>query len=80
PGWRLTDVFSRPSADWQKLTSMCSSVKITGSVTNTRLDSLLTEAEIMCEFTAMGWLRPPASGPSLMVAFSVLRNRPRLLD
>uniref|UniRef100_A0A665WB72 Uncharacterized protein n=1 Tax=Echeneis naucrates TaxID=173247 RepID=A0A665WB72_ECHNA len=34
------------------LTSMCSRVKITGSLMNTRLDSLLSEAAMMSELTA----------------------------
>uniref|UniRef100_A0A3B3QJC1 Uncharacterized protein n=1 Tax=Paramormyrops kingsleyae TaxID=1676925 RepID=A0A3B3QJC1_9TELE len=61
------------------LTSMCSRVKITGSVINTRLDSLLIEAEIICEFTATEWFCLLASLPNLIVAFSVLRNCPRFL-
>uniref|UniRef100_A0A8C9S5L4 Uncharacterized protein n=1 Tax=Scleropages formosus TaxID=113540 RepID=A0A8C9S5L4_SCLFO len=58
---------------------MCSRVKITGLLTNTRLDSLLIEAAIMSEFTATEWFRPLTSLPNLMVAFSVLRNCPRRL-
>lgn len=61
------------------LTSMCSRVKITGSVMKTRLDSLLIEAAMTSEFTATERLRPFASLPSLIVAFSVLRNWPRFL-
>ena len=59
------------------LTSRCSRVKTTGSETKTRLDSLLMEAEMMCEFTATAWLSLPSPSTSrsiLMVAFSVLRN------
>uniref|UniRef100_A0A6I8PK89 Uncharacterized protein n=1 Tax=Ornithorhynchus anatinus TaxID=9258 RepID=A0A6I8PK89_ORNAN len=54
-------------------------VKSTGSVRYTRLDSLLIEAEITWEFTAMVLLRPTKSPASFMVAFSVLRNCPKLL-
>uniref|UniRef100_A0A3Q3CSB3 Uncharacterized protein n=3 Tax=Pseudocrenilabrinae TaxID=318546 RepID=A0A3Q3CSB3_HAPBU len=39
------------------LTSMCSRVKITGSLMNTRLDSLLIEAAMMSELTATETLR-----------------------
>uniref|UniRef100_A0A8C9SBG3 Uncharacterized protein n=1 Tax=Scleropages formosus TaxID=113540 RepID=A0A8C9SBG3_SCLFO len=43
PGWtNIPSYFSL-----RGLTSMCSRVKITGSVINTRLDSLLIEAAIM---------------------------------
>uniref|UniRef100_A0AAY4ENA3 Uncharacterized protein n=1 Tax=Denticeps clupeoides TaxID=299321 RepID=A0AAY4ENA3_9TELE len=62
-----------------KLTSMCSRVKITGSDKNTRLDSLLMDAAMTSEFTATERLCALASFPSLMVAFSVLRNCPRFL-
>uniref|UniRef100_A0A8C5C1Z5 Uncharacterized protein n=1 Tax=Gadus morhua TaxID=8049 RepID=A0A8C5C1Z5_GADMO len=62
-----------------RLTSMCSRVKITGSLMNTRLDSLLIEAAMMSEFTRTDALRPYASLAILMVAFSVLRNWPRFL-
>uniref|UniRef100_A0A8C7HNR0 Uncharacterized protein n=1 Tax=Oncorhynchus kisutch TaxID=8019 RepID=A0A8C7HNR0_ONCKI len=59
------------------LTSRCSRVKMTGSDTNTRLDSLVMEAARMCELTVRSErLRPP---PPRRVAFSVLRNRPRCL-
>uniref|UniRef100_A0A8C3HVE8 Uncharacterized protein n=1 Tax=Chrysemys picta bellii TaxID=8478 RepID=A0A8C3HVE8_CHRPI len=51
----------------------------TGSVRYTRLDSLLMEAAMTWEFTAMVLFRPTKSLPSFMVAFSVLRNRPKLL-
>uniref|UniRef100_A0A3P9JG51 Uncharacterized protein n=3 Tax=Oryzias TaxID=8089 RepID=A0A3P9JG51_ORYLA len=61
------------------LTSMCSKVKITGSLMNTRLDSLLIEAAMMSELTATDTLRPYASFAILMVAFSVLRNWLRFL-
>uniref|UniRef100_A0A8C3AB52 Uncharacterized protein n=1 Tax=Cyclopterus lumpus TaxID=8103 RepID=A0A8C3AB52_CYCLU len=40
-----------------RLTSMCSRVKITGSLMNTRLDSLLIEAAMMSELTATDTLR-----------------------
>uniref|UniRef100_A0A8C5HEA4 Uncharacterized protein n=1 Tax=Gouania willdenowi TaxID=441366 RepID=A0A8C5HEA4_GOUWI len=40
-----------------RLTSMCSRVKITGSLMNTRLDSLLIEAAMMSELTATETLR-----------------------
>uniref|UniRef100_A0A452H2M1 Uncharacterized protein n=1 Tax=Gopherus agassizii TaxID=38772 RepID=A0A452H2M1_9SAUR len=54
-------------------------VKSTGSVRYTRLDSLLMEAAMTWEFTAMVLFRPTKSLSSFMVAFSVLRNRPKLL-
>uniref|UniRef100_A0A671QWD2 Uncharacterized protein n=1 Tax=Sinocyclocheilus anshuiensis TaxID=1608454 RepID=A0A671QWD2_9TELE len=54
-------------------------VKITGSDINTRLDSLFIEAAMTSEFTATERLRPLASWPSFIVAFSVLRNCPRFL-
>uniref|UniRef100_A0A8C7LA35 Uncharacterized protein n=1 Tax=Oncorhynchus kisutch TaxID=8019 RepID=A0A8C7LA35_ONCKI len=46
--------YGTPDHGWilGRLTSMCSRVKITGSVMNTRLDSLLMEAAMMSEFTA----------------------------
>uniref|UniRef100_A0A803VIZ1 Uncharacterized protein n=1 Tax=Ficedula albicollis TaxID=59894 RepID=A0A803VIZ1_FICAL len=62
-----------------QLTSMCSSVKCTGSVRYTRLDSLLMEAAMTWELTAMVLFCPAKSPPSFMVAFSVLRKRPKLL-
>uniref|UniRef100_A0A3B3WWD6 Uncharacterized protein n=1 Tax=Poecilia mexicana TaxID=48701 RepID=A0A3B3WWD6_9TELE len=40
------------------LTSMCCKVKMTGSLINTRLDSLLIEAAMMSELTATVTLRP----------------------
>uniref|UniRef100_A0A671PAW4 Uncharacterized protein n=1 Tax=Sinocyclocheilus anshuiensis TaxID=1608454 RepID=A0A671PAW4_9TELE len=58
---------------------MCSRVKITGSDINTRLDSLFIEAAMTSEFTDTERLRPLASWPSFIVAFSVLRNCPRFL-
>uniref|UniRef100_A0A6I8SV25 Uncharacterized protein n=1 Tax=Xenopus tropicalis TaxID=8364 RepID=A0A6I8SV25_XENTR len=58
---------------------MCSRVKNTGSVRYTRLDSLFIEAAITWEFTAIVVFRPAKSAPSFIVAFSVLRNWPRLL-
>uniref|UniRef100_A0A7N6B358 Uncharacterized protein n=1 Tax=Anabas testudineus TaxID=64144 RepID=A0A7N6B358_ANATE len=57
-----------------RLTSRCSSVKITGSATNTRLDSLVIEAERMWELTVRERLRLFCSPTPLSVAFSVLRN------
>uniref|UniRef100_A0A8C2T981 Uncharacterized protein n=1 Tax=Coturnix japonica TaxID=93934 RepID=A0A8C2T981_COTJA len=56
-----------------------SEVKYTGSVRYTRLDSLLIEAAMTWELTAIVLFRPAKSLPSFMVAFSVLRKRPRLL-
>ncbi len=61
------------------LTSRCSSVKITGSATNTRLDSLVIEADRMWELTVRERLRLLRSPIPLSVAFSVLRNWPRCL-
>lgn len=61
------------------LTSRCSSVKITGSATNTRLDSLVMEADRMWELTVSERLRLLMSPIPLSVAFSVLRNWPRCL-
>uniref|UniRef100_A0A3B1IL02 Uncharacterized protein n=1 Tax=Astyanax mexicanus TaxID=7994 RepID=A0A3B1IL02_ASTMX len=54
-------------------------VKVTGSVRNTRLDSLFMEAEITCELTAS--LRPPGftSASIFTVAFCVDRKEPRFL-
>uniref|UniRef100_A0A8C5W7T6 Uncharacterized protein n=1 Tax=Microcebus murinus TaxID=30608 RepID=A0A8C5W7T6_MICMU len=57
-------------------------VKMTGSMRNTRLDSLLMDAAMTCEFTtreAPPWPPAPASPASFTVAFSVDRKRPRLL-
>uniref|UniRef100_A0A8C1RR57 Uncharacterized protein n=1 Tax=Cyprinus carpio TaxID=7962 RepID=A0A8C1RR57_CYPCA len=59
--------------------TLLNAVKITGSDINTRLDSLFMEAAMTSEFTAMERLRPLASWPSFIVAFSVLRNCPRFL-
>uniref|UniRef100_A0A8C3JW48 Uncharacterized protein n=1 Tax=Calidris pygmaea TaxID=425635 RepID=A0A8C3JW48_9CHAR len=56
-----------------------SNVKCTGSVRYTRLDSLLIEAAMTWELTAIVLFRPAKSLPSFMVAFSVLRKRPKLL-
>uniref|UniRef100_A0A8C4IMC4 Uncharacterized protein n=1 Tax=Dicentrarchus labrax TaxID=13489 RepID=A0A8C4IMC4_DICLA len=58
----------------RRLTSRCSSVKITGSATNTRLDSLVIEADRMWELTVRERLRLFGSPIPLSVAFSVLRN------
>uniref|UniRef100_A0A672ZCI0 Uncharacterized protein n=1 Tax=Sphaeramia orbicularis TaxID=375764 RepID=A0A672ZCI0_9TELE len=59
---------------FQRLTSRCSSVKITGSATNTRLDSLVIEADRMWELTVRERLRLFRSPIPRSVAFSVLRN------
>uniref|UniRef100_A0A673H8J3 Uncharacterized protein n=2 Tax=Sinocyclocheilus TaxID=75365 RepID=A0A673H8J3_9TELE len=59
--------------------TLLNAVKITGSDINTRLDSLFIEAAMTSEFTATERLRPLASWPSFIVAFSVLRNCPRFL-
>uniref|UniRef100_A0A8C3QAE4 Uncharacterized protein n=1 Tax=Geospiza parvula TaxID=87175 RepID=A0A8C3QAE4_GEOPR len=53
--------------------------KCTGSVRYTRLDSLLMEAAMTCELTAIVLFCPTKSLPNFMVAFSVLRKRPKLL-
>uniref|UniRef100_A0A3B3W2I7 Uncharacterized protein n=1 Tax=Poecilia latipinna TaxID=48699 RepID=A0A3B3W2I7_9TELE len=57
---RLLAVFSfDPSfISTKRLTSMCCKVKMTGSLINTRLDSLLIEAAMMSELTATVTLRP----------------------
>uniref|UniRef100_A0A4W4ES85 Uncharacterized protein n=1 Tax=Electrophorus electricus TaxID=8005 RepID=A0A4W4ES85_ELEEL len=57
----------------------CFRVKTTGTVRNTRLDSLFIDAAMTCELTAK--LRPPGPGPTsiFMVAFSVERKEPRFL-
>uniref|UniRef100_A0A5F8H6K1 Uncharacterized protein n=1 Tax=Monodelphis domestica TaxID=13616 RepID=A0A5F8H6K1_MONDO len=57
-------------------------VKMTGSMRKTRLDSLLMEAAMTWEFTtsaAPPGPPEPASPASFTVAFSVDRKRPRLL-
>uniref|UniRef100_A0A3Q2Z2N7 Uncharacterized protein n=1 Tax=Hippocampus comes TaxID=109280 RepID=A0A3Q2Z2N7_HIPCM len=60
-------------------TCRCLSVNTTGSVRNTRLDSLLMEAEMTWELTARR-LRPWADRASILtVAFSVDRKEPRFL-
>uniref|UniRef100_A0A673K6P9 Uncharacterized protein n=1 Tax=Sinocyclocheilus rhinocerous TaxID=307959 RepID=A0A673K6P9_9TELE len=61
------------------LTSKCARVKMSGSDTNTRLDSLLMEAESMWELTVRLWFLTPPSPISLTVAFSVLRKCPKCL-
>ncbi|KAG9274602.1 hypothetical protein AMEX_G11560 [Astyanax mexicanus] len=61
------------------LTSRCSRVKMTGSDTKTRLDSLLMEADRMWELTVRVWFLTPPSPTSLRVAFSVVKKRPRCL-
>uniref|UniRef100_A0A3B4CNQ8 Uncharacterized protein n=1 Tax=Pygocentrus nattereri TaxID=42514 RepID=A0A3B4CNQ8_PYGNA len=60
-------------------TCRCLKVKTTGTVRNTRLDSLLIDAAMTCELTAK--LRPPSSGSTstFTVAFSVDRKDPRFL-
>uniref|UniRef100_A0A8C4MFH7 Uncharacterized protein n=1 Tax=Equus asinus TaxID=9793 RepID=A0A8C4MFH7_EQUAS len=65
-----------------RLTSRWATVKMTGSMRKTRLDSLLMDAAMTCEFTtreAPPGLPAPASPASFTVAFSVDRKRPRLL-
>uniref|UniRef100_A0A3P9J577 Uncharacterized protein n=1 Tax=Oryzias latipes TaxID=8090 RepID=A0A3P9J577_ORYLA len=58
----------------KQLTSRCSSVKITGSATNTRLDSFVIEADRMWELTVRERLCLFRSPIPFSVAFSVLRN------
>ncbi|KAG9279049.1 hypothetical protein AMEX_G4512 [Astyanax mexicanus] len=60
-------------------TCRCLRVKTTGTVRNTRLDSLLMEAVMTCVLTAKP--RPPSAGSTsiLTVAFSVERKEPRFL-
>uniref|UniRef100_A0A3B3SUZ7 Uncharacterized protein n=1 Tax=Paramormyrops kingsleyae TaxID=1676925 RepID=A0A3B3SUZ7_9TELE len=60
-------------------TCRCLMVYTTGSVRNTRLDSLLMDAAMTCELTTR--LRPPDPGSTsiLTVAFSVERKDPRFL-
>lgn len=61
-------------------TLRCLSVKTTGSVRKTLLDSLLMEAAMMCELTASRFLS--CHGPSasiFTVAFSVDRKEPKFL-
>uniref|UniRef100_A0A673FQV3 Uncharacterized protein n=1 Tax=Sinocyclocheilus rhinocerous TaxID=307959 RepID=A0A673FQV3_9TELE len=60
-------------------TCKCLSVNTTGSVRNTRLDSLLIDAAMTCEFTARPRPPGPASISIFTVAFSVDRNEPRFL-
>lgn len=65
-----------------QLTSRWATVKMTGSMRKTRLDSLLMEAAMTCEFTTREvppGLPAPVSLASFTVAFSVDRKRPRLL-
>uniref|UniRef100_A0A8C1SG63 Uncharacterized protein n=1 Tax=Cyprinus carpio TaxID=7962 RepID=A0A8C1SG63_CYPCA len=61
------------------LTSKCARVKMSGSDTKTRLDSLLMEAERMWELMVRLWFLTPSSPISLTVAFSVLRKCPKCL-
>uniref|UniRef100_A0A3Q3XGE5 Uncharacterized protein n=1 Tax=Mola mola TaxID=94237 RepID=A0A3Q3XGE5_MOLML len=72
-------VTTQSSGLGRRLTSRCSSVKITGSATNTRLDSLVIEADRMWEFTVRERLCLFRSPIPRSVAFSVLRNCPRCL-
>uniref|UniRef100_A0A8D0D8I0 Uncharacterized protein n=1 Tax=Sander lucioperca TaxID=283035 RepID=A0A8D0D8I0_SANLU len=61
-------------------TCRCLSVKTTGSMRNTLLDSLLMEAAITWELTAkrfLSWLSPSTS--IFTVAFSVDRKEPKFL-
>uniref|UniRef100_A0A672ZNE9 Uncharacterized protein n=1 Tax=Sphaeramia orbicularis TaxID=375764 RepID=A0A672ZNE9_9TELE len=63
------------------LTFKCLSVKTTGSLRNTLLDSLLMEAAITWELTASrlrSWLAP-ASMSIFTVAFSVDKKDPKFL-
>uniref|UniRef100_A0A8C8USB5 Uncharacterized protein n=1 Tax=Peromyscus maniculatus bairdii TaxID=230844 RepID=A0A8C8USB5_PERMB len=65
-----------------ELTSKWATVKMTGSMRKTRLDSLLMDAAMTCEFTtreAPPGPPVPASPASFTVAFSVDKNRPKLL-
>nr|BAE34245.1 unnamed protein product [Mus musculus] len=64
------------------LTSKWATVKMTGSMRKTRLDSLLIDAAMTCELTtreAPPGPPVPASPASFTVAFSVDKKRPRLL-
>uniref|UniRef100_A0A8D0VXZ6 Uncharacterized protein n=1 Tax=Sus scrofa TaxID=9823 RepID=A0A8D0VXZ6_PIG len=70
------------SCSGRLLTSRWATVKMTGSMRKTRLDSLLMDAAMTCEFTtreAPPGPPGPASPASFTVAFSVDRKRPRLL-
>uniref|UniRef100_A0A8C2LAB2 Uncharacterized protein n=1 Tax=Cricetulus griseus TaxID=10029 RepID=A0A8C2LAB2_CRIGR len=65
-----------------ELTSKWATVKMTGSMRKTRLDSLLMDAAMTCEFTtseAPPEPLVPDSPASFTVAFSVDKNRPKLL-
>uniref|UniRef100_A0A8C7ZID4 Uncharacterized protein n=1 Tax=Oryzias sinensis TaxID=183150 RepID=A0A8C7ZID4_9TELE len=65
---------------FESITRRCLSVKTTGSVRNTRLDSLLIEAASTSELTAkrfLSWFDPSSS--IFTVAFSVDRKSPRFL-
>uniref|UniRef100_I3MVD3 Uncharacterized protein n=1 Tax=Ictidomys tridecemlineatus TaxID=43179 RepID=I3MVD3_ICTTR len=71
-----------PGREGVPLTSRWATVKMTGSMRKTRLDSLLMEAAMTWEFTtreAPPGPPVPASPASFTVAFSVDRKRPRLL-
>ena len=78
--WR---VLEHSRKEWtSQLTSRWATVKMTGSIRKTRLDSLLMDAAMTCEFTtreAPPGPPEPASPASFTVAFSVDRKRPRLL-
>uniref|UniRef100_A0A3B3QGI6 Uncharacterized protein n=1 Tax=Paramormyrops kingsleyae TaxID=1676925 RepID=A0A3B3QGI6_9TELE len=54
-------------------------IRMTGSVRNTRLDSLLMEAAMTCEFTTRPRPPAPCSTSVFTVAFSVDRKQPRFL-
>uniref|UniRef100_A0A3B3BIQ4 Uncharacterized protein n=1 Tax=Oryzias melastigma TaxID=30732 RepID=A0A3B3BIQ4_ORYME len=65
---------------FESITCRCLSVKTTGSVRNTRFDSLLIEAASTSELTArrfLSWFDPSSS--IFTVAFSVDRKAPRFL-
>uniref|UniRef100_A0A2K5ZS37 Uncharacterized protein n=1 Tax=Mandrillus leucophaeus TaxID=9568 RepID=A0A2K5ZS37_MANLE len=77
-----TPLHSSLGTEQDSLTSRWATVKMTGSMRKTRLDSLLMDAAMTCEFTtreAPPGPPGPASPASLTVAFSVDRKRPRLL-
>uniref|UniRef100_A0A8C0D976 Uncharacterized protein n=1 Tax=Balaenoptera musculus TaxID=9771 RepID=A0A8C0D976_BALMU len=78
--WRMLGRSRREGAP--QLTSRWATVKMTGSMRKTRLDSLLMDAAMTWEFTTReAPPRPPApaSPANFTVAFSVDRKRPRLL-
>uniref|UniRef100_A0A3P9PGG0 Uncharacterized protein n=1 Tax=Poecilia reticulata TaxID=8081 RepID=A0A3P9PGG0_POERE len=57
-GWTSVFSFDPSFISTKRLTSMCCKVKMTGSLINTRLDSLLIEAAMMSELTATVTFRP----------------------